>query len=396
MSHKSVRVTEDTPNSENNHNTRNPMQLTGIRLDGVAAEAAHPGKKIKVWVSQALTSDDAIFHPIMKNMADVIRASSRKAGMEVDLNHANLVVLAARPDGSAQLWVDNTQMELLIMSKRDIEKGSLVYEKDIADIVELDFPEVKIDSEDKIVIVMRVDWRFGVFFDFNLEKQFDKKRLRRALGTLYRSLKYRSIYDAIGDKKVFDLLISKGWFPFVEILGDEFDHLAQSAQHNLTLDTAEQRIIASFDQGRLDRMLNRWNSKTHFASRTDVLQEAVDAFRSQKTISTIKIAVTEIDGILREAHSNVYGVSTSNQGKLLKFAVSEAERKAGGTDTLLFPAAFKNYLQTYTFKNFDPDGPGISAGSRHAVAHGAADPKTYTMTRALQALLTLDQLAFYT
>jgi len=37
-----------------------------------------------------------------------------------------------------------------------------------------------------------------------------------------------------------------------------------------------------------------------------------------------------------------------------------------------------------------------TAGSRHAVGHGAAAQESYTMPRALLAILTLDQLAFYT
>jgi hypothetical protein len=62
----------------------------------------------------------------------------------------------------------------------------------------------------------------------------------------------------------------------------------------------------------------------------------------------------------------------------------------------LFPTAFAHYLRAHTFANFDPEGSPGSAGSRHAVGHGAAASDTYTMVRALQALLTLDQLAFYT
>jgi hypothetical protein len=62
----------------------------------------------------------------------------------------------------------------------------------------------------------------------------------------------------------------------------------------------------------------------------------------------------------------------------------------------LFPAAFGRYLETHTFANFDPASKKGSAGSRHAVGHGAAAQDSYTMTRALQAILTLDQLAFYT
>jgi hypothetical protein len=60
------------------------------------------------------------------------------------------------------------------------------------------------------------------------------------------------------------------------------------------------------------------------------------------------------------------------------------------------PAAFARYLAAYTFANFDPTGPLGTAGSRHAIGHGAEDAGSYTQARALQALLTLDQIAFYT
>ena len=73
-----------------------------------------------------------------------------------------------------------------------------------------------------------------------------------------------------------------------------------------------------------------------------------------------------------------------------------ATQRAGRPDTLLFPTAFGKYLARHTFANFDPVAQTGTAGSRHAVGHGAAAQETYTMPRALQAILTLDQLAFYT
>jgi hypothetical protein len=109
----------------------------------------------------------------------------------------------------------------------------------------------------------------------------------------------------------------------------------------------------------------------------------------------LKIVLTEIEGILNEAHRKVHG-QPAKLKTLLAFAVSSAEAKAGRPDTLLFPKAFAEYLQRYTFANFDPSTSSGSAGSRHAVGHGHAAAESYTLVRALQALLTLDQLAFYT
>jgi hypothetical protein len=85
------------------------------------------------------------------------------------------------------------------------------------------------------------------------------------------------------------------------------------------------------------------------------------------------------------AHQNASGVCCCIGGA-----------ESGAVGHILFPTAFAHYLKSHTFANFDPVDNRGSAGSRHAVGHGAAAAETYTMIRALQALLTLDQLAFYT
>ncbi|MER9222695.1 hypothetical protein NKI48_27985 [Mesorhizobium sp. M0644] len=53
-------------------------------------------------------------------------------------------------------------------------------------------------------------------------------------------------------------------------------------------------------------------------------------------------------------------------------------------------------MKSRTFAEFDPAARTGKASSRHAVGHGEADSESYTQVRALQAFLTLDQLAFYT
>lgn len=125
------------------------------------------------------------------------------------------------------------------------------------------------------------------------------------------------------------------------------------------------------------------------------MRSAINSFTSGDAVPVLKIVLTEIEGILNEAYRKIHGQSAKIK-VLLAFAVSSAEAKAGRPDTLLFPTAFAEYLQQHTFANFDPSTSCGSAGSRHAVGHGHAAVETYTLVRALQALLTLDQLAFYT
>jgi hypothetical protein len=158
----------------------------------------------------------------------------------------------------------------------------------------------------------------------------------------------------------------------------------------------EAKIIAKFDEARLKHMFERWGTKPHFAAKAALLQEAIEAFGQKRPVSVIKIVLTEIEGILYDAYRAMHGGQGAKLKELLAFAEACAEQRAGGPNTLLLPSAFALYLATQTFANFDPLAQTGTAGSRHAVGHGAATQESYTMARALQAILTLDQLAFYT
>ncbi|MDP3257875.1 MAG: hypothetical protein Q8S58_07355 [Bosea sp. (in: a-proteobacteria)] len=203
------------------------------------------------------------------------------------------------------------------------------------------------------------------------------------------------MYDAIADEYVFGRLIEAGWFPFVEILGREFRGLVTQCEAGFDLEEAEEKLLAAFDTQRVEAMFARWMAKPHFAGKERLLRSALNNFAAGDAIAVLKIVLTEIEGILRDAYMKNHGKSVKLD-KLLQFAVDSAAQKAGQPDTLLFPEVFAVYLKSHAFANFDPLSRSGKASSRHAVGHGHADADSYTQIRALQALLTLDQLAFYT
>ncbi len=184
-------------------------------------------------------------------------------------------------------------------------------------------------------------------------------------------------------------------FPFIEIIGSEFQALANHFKAGFDPPEAEASLISRFDSARLDRMLGRWLRKPHFASKEPLLKSAMNAFKTGDPIPVVKIVLTEIEGVLADAYRGVHGKSAKTKD-LLEFAIASAQKKSGSSDSLLLPGAFAQYLIASTFANFDPEAATGTAGSRHAVGHGAAPAATYTKARSLQALLILDQLAFYT
>lgn len=378
-------------------NLGEPLRFKDVEsLDGVLAEPVKGGQTATIWTQLAIDSDAPLFHRLVENFDGVIRHMAKKAGSVVNLRRADTVLLVMKPDNSAELWVDAAAIAMQCRLKRAVAARSVIFESDIADVTGMSFPCVTIGEKDKVLCLFREGWSFGLAFDFNPDGKLDLDRFSTALGTLHRTLRYRHLYQAVNDPGIFGPLLAAGWFPFVEIISGEFRDLAAYAESGFDIAEVEPKIISAFDATRLAHLFERWVAKPHFSAKAALLKEAVEAFTAAKPASAIKIILTEIEGILNDAYKAAHGGQGAKTKELLAFAQASAEQRAGRPDTLFFPAAFGHYLATHTFANFDPMAQTGTAGSRHAVGHGAAAQDSYTMTRALQAILTLDQLAFYT
>jgi hypothetical protein len=378
-------------------NMGEPIRISNVEpISGFVAEAARDGEMMKVWTKLALTSDEPLFHKLAENFAGVVRHMAQQAGTAVSVSRADTVLLILKPDASAELWVDAAAVSLEIAVKRAMAAGRVIFEKDIADITKMGFPCVDFGPADKVLCLFRQDWRFGFAFDMNPEGKLDVDGFTTTLGTLHRELRYKHLYDALDDEVLFGRLIQGGWFPFAEIITSEFRELLDHCEAGFDFKDIENKILAAFDDERIQRVQERWLAKPHFAAKAELLQAALTAFKNKEPVAVLKILLTEIEGVLNDAHRAAHGGQGAKLKELLAFAKASAARKAGGSRTLLFPEAFGRYLSECTFANFDPVAQTGTAGSRHAVGHGAAPADSYTMTRALQAILTLDQLAFYT
>jgi hypothetical protein len=377
-------------------NLGEPIRLADVKISGFSLTSARQNELVKVATRMSLTSEDAIFHKLMEGLASMLAHHTQQLGILVDIGRANLVLLVIRPDLNAELWVDTAAASIRCMAKGPVKAGQAVFDRDIADVTGMEFPGVSIGTDDQILCVLRQDWRFGVFFDFNPTKNLSIDDVTSQLGTLYRNLKYRHLYDSLANEAVVERLAAAGWFPFVEIVPSEFRRLAAASEEGWDLAEPGAELVKAFDADRLKRIQERWMTRPHFASKASILEPAIQGFLRREPVPVLKILLTEIEGVLALAFAAKHARQPKNLEELLTFSTDTAAAKSGGSDTLLFSAAFAKYLRTCTFANFDPTAGLISAGSRHAISHGAAGAETYTMERALQAILTLDQLAFYT
>jgi hypothetical protein len=372
--------------------TAAPIKLKDYDFHGFAMNGALPGEQVEVAHRAMLTSDNPVFHVFMRGVCDSLARAATAAGVIIQPDYVSHLLLVIHSDKTADLYLGDFAMALELMAKKDIAAGQAVSEADIADIRRLRLHDVKLAPTDKVLICFKVNWKFGLYFDLD-DDDLNIGQFERDLGHLYRLLRFEAAYDALADDSFVAKFFAGGWFLFVEILGPEGEQLLKAWRLDFNIAGEEEALLRRFDAARIDAIATRWAAHAALAPHEAVLRSGLEAFKRGDAVAALKVILTEIEGVLRNAHLAENGAS-ANIGRLLEFAAQRGVRKTESDASLFFPSLFLHYLTTSTFADFDPMAP-TSDASRHSVGHGAANVTAYTQRRALQAILTLDQIARY-
>ncbi len=299
-------------------------------------------------------------------------------------------------DLSADLYINDFPVEIEIMAKRDLKKMELVTQRDIADIRRLRFPNIGIVETDKLIYCFKVGWKFGLFFDLNRELDTDVMAL--TLGTLYRYLSFQYVYELLERGTQFEEMTKDGWFPFIEIIGDEYRALNEAYQNKFHFEERIDRVVTSFDKARLEKITDKWWKKPIFADKKNILQAGTNAFlRSDNDgyINCINTLLPQVEGVIRLQYFTDTGKSRKVKAKeLLSYLIEKGKGKSGSGESLFLPLHFLKYLNEVVFSDFNLETGKVDL-SRHSSSHGVAKAEAYTKTKALQAILVLDQIYFY-
>ena len=375
-------------------NASEPVQLSCVNLAGISAASANEGESVPVWQRMGLTSDDTIFHLAVPDICNALNQMIRDAGSSLDTSNANSVLLIVHEDKTAHIWVNGAATSLTVAFKSPKGPGEPVFSTDIVDIIGIRFPAVDILPTDRVLYLFRHAWRFGLYFDFTSDGELDVSKLERQIGQVYRRIAYYHLYDAIETDTVYSTMLAAGWFPFADLIGDQISHIISAFKGHQKIEHAEAAVLKSYDSQYLDRILNRWMTHPIMLQKQLIFTSAINAFKNQDYVSTIKIVLTEIEGILCLSYRAKHGKG-AKLDKLLSYISELASKKTGDSHTLLLSKDFSQYLKRHTFAPSDARNAIGRAGSRHSVGHGAAGDDAYTAVRALQAILTLDQIVFF-
>lgn len=373
------------------------VQLRKLRLStvenmiGFAVETAQPGEMAKVQTRGSLVSDNPLFYTYIDQISNIFLKSVLvgQVFQFLVLIHENL---------SADIFINDFHVKVLMMTKRDIQKGEVVTTGDIADIKKLSFEGINIKETDKIIYCFKVGWKFGLFFDLNRENPLNIPSMEVELGALYRYLSFQYIYDVFDSKPQFANLLKDGWFPFIDILALEFKELSEAYKNLADPQEQVQKIVEKFNEERVQRIVKKWWKNEVFLDKKEILESGIQSYLEDDTkgfIACIKILLTEIEGIIR-----IHYFKETGKGRnvyipdLINHIFDRAKTKTGSDASLFFPRDFLQYLKDAIFPKFDLE-KGDIALSRHTSSHGVAKVEDYSKIRAIQMILILDQLYFY-
>jgi len=354
-------------------------------LAGFVEKAARTGDSVSVINRAFLTSFDQLHSKIMRE------ATKLFVGQDREIN--NLLVVIRNEQ--AHIY-KKFPLILLIKAKTDLKQYHAVFKHQILDIEGVQFKDIYFDLDvqdgDKFLWLFRNDFSFGLYFDFSGKLKVSE--LSPILGKCYRSLEYYAICKYYQDSNNSKALFTKGWFPFVQLIGDELERLISTELEDV--EVVADAIINSFTKEKIEAMTNYWWTNNIFSEKKRIIRAGISAFLSNTedgNINCIKNLIPEIEGVIRLSYHKDNNKKPTTE-ELKKYLVDKAKDKFPSDESFGFTGLFADYLNDVIFKGFDVEKGSVDF-SRHSVGHGVAQDDHFTRSRALQCLLTLDQIYFY-
>ena len=351
------------------------------------------GDLVEILSRASITSDQPEFYIYIEQICNIFLNPKG-----ILINNVYQFLILIHEDLSADLYINDFPVAIECCSKRDIKKGEMIHENDIADIRSLKFPGFEIKEIDKVIYCFKAGWKFGLFFDLVRNGKLDNKALYLSLGTLYRNLSFQYVYEVLESETQFNEMMKDGWFPFIELLGTDYKTLIKTYQDKFGFENKIKGLLDSFNKERIKRITSKWWNKQIFNDKKKILEAGINAYLRDDDdgyINCLKTLLPEIEGIIRLKYFQ--DTSKGKQVKmseLLNYITEKGKVRSGSDYSLFLPLPFLNYLNEVIYVGFDLESGEIDL-SRHSISHGVAEVKDYTKIRALQTILVLDQIYYF-
>jgi len=356
---------------------------------GLTLSAGRKGDRIAVLRKALLSSHDDAHHRPMNELL------GQFSGLLTDDLNRVLIVIRG---GESRIYRAHP-LSLKCRLKRDAKAGRAVFEQDLLDVVAVGFKDavfsIHVQNGDKIVWLFRIGWSFGLYFDLTSKLAVDS--LWGELGDCYRIVAGHSLHSFMSSAENVDRLLDRGWFPFIQFDGDEFESLRHAIAEDDDFEIVEEQIVEAFSEERIRSFTDYWWRNPLFAQKRDVIGAALTAyFRGNRgdVINCIKNLVGEIEGIVRLDCLESTGDGRLTTAGVRDHLLTRATESFAEPGSRALPQEFALYLERVVFRGFDLEQGDLPL-SRHSASHGVAPQEAYRRSEALRLILVLDQIYFF-
>lgn len=367
-----------------------PVIIENMRVSGITAETIPPDQTGNIIIKKFTSSLDQNFPRHFNNIISLF--INQNAG-----KFLNSLLVIIKPDFKAYVYT-KFPLSINIKASRDLKKGEVVMLGDFADLENISFHDSTIDLNpekgDQIVWLFRENWHFGLHFDFS--RIYGKEELLRELGSQYKRMIYLEMFEFLSSEKHFKSLIEDGWFPFIRLLNGQFNNLIAFYEQDKKFNSYVENIVSYFSDDHIRKFVNQWWQNPILKNKMDIILSGVEAYMTRTKsgfINCIKNLETELEGIIRLACFSDTGNKNPSTKQIKEYIVASGKRNFNTLSTLGFTNEFMTYLNDSVFKGFDLEK--VIPTSRHSIAHGVANSDNYTQIRALQLILTIDQVVYF-
>ena len=107
-------------------------------LAGFAAETIEKGETGRILARGSVVSDDQLFYTYIESITGIFFR-------DVLVNSVFQFLILLHDDLSADLYLNDLPIKILMMSKRNLKKGEIIRANDIADVEKMSFENIRID-----------------------------------------------------------------------------------------------------------------------------------------------------------------------------------------------------------------------------------------------------------
>jgi hypothetical protein len=200
------------------------FQIKSKNISGFIDNQPKPGDKmVRICLKKPFISSEEPMFQIL--ITEISKVFLNKITFPIDRIYKFLIVL--HQDCTTDLFINDFKETMDVEVNRSVKKYELIYEKDINDIFELQFPDVKIKSNDAVIYCTKIGWKFGLYFNFT--RKIDLGELYKELGGLTKKLSFERYISSTNYELINKLNENKDTDAFIVTEGKtDWKHLEKA------------------------------------------------------------------------------------------------------------------------------------------------------------------------